>query len=65
MLYLSKIMDIDKYSAVNGVFRVLMKKISIPEESYWKLIELKSKYRCNTWKELIDLLHRKMHRTSK
>ncbi len=36
-----------------------MKKISIPEESYWKLVELKAQFRCKTWKELIDLLYQR------
>ena len=36
-----------------------MKKISIPEESYWKLLELKARFHCKTWKELIDLLYRR------
>ncbi len=34
-----------------------MKKISIPEESYWKLAELKAKFQCRTWKELVDLIY--------
>jgi len=36
-----------------------MKKISIPEESYWKLAELKAKLHCKTWKELIEVLYQR------
>lgn len=36
-----------------------MKKISLPEDSYWKLVELKGKFRCTTWKDLVDLIHQK------
>ena len=35
-----------------------MKKISIPEESYWRLIELKARLRCRTWRELIDIIYK-------
>ena len=35
-----------------------MKKITIPDESYWKLLEIKVKLRCRTWKETIDKLHK-------
>ena len=34
-----------------------MKKITIPDDSYWKLLELKAKLHCKTWKDLIDLLY--------
>jgi len=53
-------MDINKYCAVNRAYGAShVKKISIPEESYWKLIELKAKLHCKTWKELIDLLYQR------
>jgi len=52
-------MDTNKYCAANGAYgALLMKKISIPEESYWKLVELKAKLHCRTWKELIDVLYK-------
>ena len=35
-----------------------MKKISIPDESYWKMVELKVRLRCRTWRELIDKLYK-------
>jgi len=38
----------------------MMKKISIQEESYWKLVELKARFHCKTWKELIDLLYHRI-----
>ena len=34
-----------------------MKKITIPDDSYWKLLEIKVKLRCGTWKETIDKVH--------
>jgi len=37
----------------------MMKKISIQEESYWKLVELKAKYHCKTWEQLINLLYQR------
>lgn len=37
-----------------------MKKISLPETSYWKLVELKAKLRCTTWKEFIDALYQRL-----
>jgi hypothetical protein len=45
--------------AERSIWSGLMKKISLSEESYWKLIELKSKFRCTTWKDLVDVIHRK------
>lgn len=33
-----------------------MKKITLTDDSYWKLLEIKTKKRCRTWKELIDKL---------
>jgi len=39
---------------------MMMKKISIPEESYWRLVELKARFHCKTWKELIDLLYHRI-----
>ncbi len=36
-----------------------MKKISLSEESYWKLVELKARSRCRTWEELIDLFYKR------
>ena len=34
-----------------------MKKITLSDDSYWKLIEIKTRMRCRTWKELVDKLH--------
>lgn len=34
-----------------------MKKISLDDETYWKLLNLKVKMKCGTWKELVDKLH--------
>ena len=34
-----------------------MKKITLADDSYWKLLEIKTKMRCQTWKELIDKLY--------
>ena len=33
-----------------------MPKITLDEESYWKLKELKIKFKAKTWKELVDKL---------
>lgn len=35
-----------------------MKKISLEDDTYWKLLDLKVKMKCRTWKETIDELHR-------
>jgi len=35
-----------------------MKKITISNESYWKLMEIKVKLKCGTWKETISRLHK-------
>ena len=34
-----------------------MKKISLDDDTYWKLLNLKVQMKCRTWKELIDRLH--------
>ena len=34
-----------------------MKKISLDDETYWKLLDLKVKMKCRTWRELIDKLY--------
>lgn len=36
----------------------MRKSISIQDESYWKLIELKAKMRAKTWDELIDKIYK-------
>jgi len=33
-----------------------MKKITISDESYWKLMEIKVRLKCVTWKETISKL---------
>ena len=35
-----------------------MKKITISDESYWKLLEIKVRLKCRTWKETINKLHK-------
>jgi len=35
-----------------------MRKITISDESYWKLMEIKVKLKCRTWKETINELHK-------
>jgi len=35
-----------------------MKKISLDDETYWKLLDLKVKMKCRTWKELIEKIHK-------
>ena len=40
-----------------------MKKITIPEEAYWKLMEIKVKLKCRTWKDLANKLHTKVLQT--
>jgi len=37
-----------------------VKKVTLQEESYWKLQEMKAKMKCGTWKELIDKLYDKI-----
>lgn len=34
-----------------------MKKITISDDSYWKLLEIKVKLKCRTWKETINELY--------
>lgn len=41
------------------------KHITLSEESYWKLIEIKTSLRCKTWEELADRLHTKLYETAK
>jgi len=36
----------------------MRKSISIQEESYWKLMELKAKLRADTWDDLIEKIHK-------
>jgi len=33
------------------------KHLTLPEETYWKLLELKSWFKVETWEELIDELY--------
>lgn len=35
-----------------------MKKITLHDDSYWKLVALKAHFRCHTWKDLIEILYR-------
>jgi len=35
-----------------------MKKVTISDESYWKLMEIKVKLKCATWRETINELHK-------
>lgn len=35
-----------------------MKKITLSDDSYWKLLEIKVKLKCRTWKEVTDELYR-------
>ena len=34
-----------------------MKKITISDDSYWKLLEIRVKLKCRTWKETINELY--------
>jgi len=40
-----------------------VKKITISDESYWKLMEIKVKLKCGTWKEMINELHKMVFET--
>jgi predicted CopG family antitoxin len=33
-----------------------MKKITLTDDSYWKLLEIKAKLKCNTWHDTINAL---------
>ena len=35
-----------------------MKKVSLDDDTYWKLLDLKVKMKCRTWRELVDKLHK-------
>ena len=34
-----------------------MKKISLDDDTYWKLLHLKVQMKCRTWKQLIEKLY--------
>jgi len=34
-----------------------MRKISLDDETYWKLLDLEVKMKCSTWRELIEKIH--------
>jgi len=42
----------------------IMKKITISDESYWNLMEIKVKLKCRTWKETINELHKIVFETN-
>lgn len=33
-----------------------MRKVSLDEETYWKLVNIKARLKCRTWRELADRL---------
>ena len=35
-----------------------LKKITLQDDSYWKLLEIKVKLKCGTWKETIERLYK-------
>ena len=35
----------------------MVKKLTISDEAYWKLMEVKVKLRCETWDEFADIIH--------
>jgi len=36
----------------------MVKKLTISDKAYWKLMEVKVKLRCETWEEFADRIHR-------
>lgn len=38
----------------------MVKKVTLDDESYWKLRELKTKFRKTTWKELIEEMYKRI-----
>ena len=40
-----------------------MKKISLNDDSYWKLLEIKAKLKCGTWKETIEKLEKQIKKS--
>ena len=36
----------------------MVKKLTISDEAYWKLMEVKVKLRCETWDEFADKIHK-------
>jgi hypothetical protein len=45
------------FSGANRVQGASVKKISVKDDTYWKLLDLKVRMKCRTWEELIDKLH--------
>jgi len=43
----------------------MRKSISIQEESYWKLMELKAKLRAETWDDLIEKIYKMVFKDEK
>lgn len=41
------------------------KKITLKPESYWKLVELKTTLRCETWEDFANVLHDKFLEAAK
>ena len=36
----------------------MVKKLTVSDEAYWKLMEVKVKLRCETWDEFADRIHK-------
>ncbi len=44
----------------------MVKKLTLSDETYWKLMEVKVKLRCETWEEFADKIHKtRMKRVNK
>ena len=43
----------------------MVKKITISDEAYWKLMELKAKLRAETWDDLIEKIYKMVFKDEK
>jgi len=56
--FLKRIRALDRKSQVRILREVnILKKITLHDDSYWKLQELKAKLHCTTWQELVNKLY--------
>ncbi len=43
----------------------MVKKLTISDEAYWKLMEVKVKLRCETWEEFANKIHKMVFKDEK
>jgi predicted CopG family antitoxin len=43
----------------------MVKKLTVSDEAYWKLMEVKVKLRCETWEEFADRIRKMVFKNEK